>query len=67
MLSAPTKTIETDELEKFKPTIMYAAEDIQKLFNAFGRKKWFSTLDLDSGYWQVVIKLEDKKKTAFTT
>ena len=29
--------------------------------------KWFTTLDLVSGYWQVELQREDKEKTAFTT
>ena len=28
--------------------------------------KYFTVLDLKSGYWQVKVKEEDKKKAAFT-
>ncbi|KAG9305479.1 hypothetical protein G9A89_021197 [Geosiphon pyriformis] len=31
----------------------YPTSQIQELFDAFGRNKWFSILELDSGYWQV--------------
>ncbi|KAG9301378.1 hypothetical protein G9A89_018050 [Geosiphon pyriformis] len=67
MLFALTRTIETDELEKLRPTLTDTTQDIQELFDAFREKKWFSTLDLDSGYWQVAMKPEDKEKMAFTT
>jgi hypothetical protein len=29
--------------------------------------RWFSTLDLISGYWQVEVHPEDREKTAFCT
>jgi hypothetical protein len=39
-------------------------EDIQNQLTSF---KWFSTLDLQSGFWQIPMALNDvKKKTVIT-
>ena len=40
---------------------------IEEALDALGGAKYFSTLDLTSGYWQVEVKEEDKHKTAFAT
>ena len=35
--------------------------------DSLGHSKYFSTLDVTSGYWQIELKKEAKEKTAFTT
>ena len=37
------------------------------MLNSFRSAKWFTTLDLASGYWQVEMHSEDIEKTAFIT
>jgi hypothetical protein len=46
---------------------VYPLPVIDDLLDSFQGSKWFTCLDLASGYWQVAMNDEDKKKTAFTT
>eukprot|EP00794_Sanderia_malayensis_P000881 gene881-biopygen146 len=35
--------------------------------DALGNAAWFTTLDLQSGFWQIPVKPDDREKTAFAT
>jgi hypothetical protein len=41
--------------------------DISTILDQLGKAKYFSCLDMASGYHQIVLKPEDKHKTAFST
>ena len=45
----------------------YPLPRIDDCLDNFGNAKFFSTLDLQSGYWQISVADEDKPKTAFVT
>ena len=45
----------------------YPLPRIDESLEALAGNKWFSTLDLRSGYWQVRLDSDDKEKTAFST
>ena len=44
----------------------YPLPRIDETLVSLSGSKWFSTLDLNSGYWQVVMDEQDKEKTAFS-
>ena len=44
----------------------YPLPCIDESIEALSGAKWFSTLDLKSGYWQVELDPQDKEKTAFS-
>ena len=45
----------------------YPLPRIDEMLETFGGAKWFSSLDLFSGYWQVAMDEKDGEKTAFVT
>lgn len=45
----------------------YPIPTINTILESLAGKKWFSTLDMCSGYWQIPIDEESKHKSAFTT
>ena len=45
----------------------YLLPRIDDSLRLLGNQQWFSTMDLASGYWQVAMSPEAKRKTAFVT
>lgn len=45
----------------------YLLPNLEESFSALSGSKWFSVLDLKSGYYQIEMCEEDKPKTAFVT
>lgn len=43
----------------------YALPNVEEAFSALTGSKWFSVMDLKSGYYQIEMEEEDKQKTAF--
>ena len=43
----------------------YPLSQIDELLDMFGKARFFTTLNLASGYWQVTMTPEDQQKTAF--
>jgi transposase InsO family protein len=44
----------------------YSIPLIDATLDSLSGAKWFTTLDLQAGYWQIQLAEEDKEKTAFT-
>ena len=45
----------------------YPLPRIDETLDALGNATWFSTLDLQSGFWQIPVREQDQEKTAFAT
>lgn len=54
------------QLNKVTKFNSYPLPLIDDILALLGGSKYFTTLDLKSGYWQVLVQEKDKEKTAFT-
>src|SRR3954454_18919398 len=59
--------IDYRKLNKVTKPDAFPLPRIDDMLESFGQAKWFITLDLASGYWQVGMNPEDVEKTAFRT
>ncbi|CAB5214806.1 unnamed protein product [Rhizophagus irregularis] len=57
--------IDFRKINQMTITDAYPLPRIDDLLEKFRVAKWFTTIDLASGYWQIEMKEEDKEKTAF--
>ena len=53
------------QLNKITKPISYPLPVIDEILARLGKAKYFTTLDLKSGYWQVLMDERDREKTAF--
>ena len=58
--------IDFRQLNKITKKISYPLPVIDEILALLGKAKYFSTMDLKSGYWQVEMDEKDREKTAFT-
>lgn len=46
---------------------VYLLTSIDEMLEVFQKAKYFSVMDVITGYWNVPVREEDKEKTAFVT
>jgi hypothetical protein len=59
--------IDYRDLNKITEKDVYPLPKIDDMLDTFNGSKWFTSIDLASGYWQIEMDEEDAKKTAFIT
>ena len=57
--------IDFRKINQMTITDAYPIPRINDLLEKFRTMKWFTTIDLASGYWQIEMEEKDKEKTAF--
>ena len=57
--------VDLRQLNKITKPISYPLLVIDDILARLGKAKYFTTLDLKSGYWQVLMDERDREKTAF--
>ena len=55
------------KLNKITKCDAYPLSRIDEILDSLGKAKYFTSLDLASGYWQVEMNESDREKTAFVT
>jgi hypothetical protein len=63
---SPRFCVDYRKINDITITDAYPLPRIDELLEKYRTGKWFTSLDLASGYWQVEMDPQDKSKTAFT-
>ena len=66
-MEANDSVLTTGVLTNITKKDAYPLPRIDDTLDALSGAKWFSTIDLTSGYWQVEVNQADQEKTAFCT
>ena len=59
--------IENRELNSLTKRDLFPLPRIDDMLDQLGKSRYFSTLDLASGYWQIPVDPQSQEKTAFIT